>query len=150
MIILTELVKAFFCFPDGFIGNHQFEFKFVPHGLSLLSVFGITLFCKESKGFTNEPGIAAGKENPFTEVFERMDTAGIALDILDLLVQTFTGTIALTVFPAVLYVLAVMTYGIGYCPGGRAFRSSVGTDPIGQGYTLEGIFGGPQNVMELL
>lgn len=95
-------------------------------------------------------GIAAGDKDPFPEVFEGMNTAGVALDILDLLVQTFAGTVALAVFPAVLDVLPVVSDGIGCRSGGGTFGGCVGTDPLGQGCTLERIFRRAEDVMECL
>lgn len=95
-------------------------------------------------------GIAAGDKDPFPEVREGMDTACVAFDILDLLVQTFAGTVALAVFPAVLDILPVMADGIGCRTGGGTFRSSVGADPFGQGCTLERVFRRAEDVMECL
>lgn len=77
--------------------------------------------------------VAAGEEDPLPEVFERVHTACVSFDILDLFVQTFTRAIAFVIFPAVLYVLPVMTYGVGCCAGGGAFGSTVGAEPFCQG-----------------
>lgn len=60
-----------------------------------------------------------------------MDIAGVALDILDLLVQAFAGTVAFAVFPAALGVLPMEADGIGYRSGSGTFGNSAGAVQFG-------------------